>query len=39
MEATVAIEKLIEALKDKLLTVMDNPPHLKITWESNDTRR
>lgn len=33
MEATVAIEKLIEALKNKPLTVMDNPPQLKITWE------
>ena len=33
MEATTAIEKLIEALKNKPLTVMDNPPQLKITWE------
>ena len=33
METTIAIEKLIEALKHKPLTVMDNPPQLKITWE------
>jgi len=33
MEATIAIEKLIEALKHKPLPVMDNPPRLKITWE------
>lgn len=33
MEANIAIEKLIEALKHKPLTVMDNPPRLKITWE------
>lgn len=38
MEATVAIEKLIEALKHKPLTVMDNPPQIKIIWEY-DTRR
>lgn len=39
MEAAVAIEKLIEALKHKPLTVMDNPLQLKITWEQNDTGR
>lgn len=39
MEATAAIEKLIEALKSKPLTVMDNPPRLKITWEQNDAER
>ena len=39
MEATAAIEKLIEALKRKPLTVMDNPPRLKITWEQNDAER
>lgn len=39
MEANVAIEKLIEALKNKPLTVMDNPPHIKIIWESNDTEK
>lgn len=33
MEATIAIEKLIDVLKHKPLTVMDNPPQLKITWE------
>lgn len=38
MEATIAIEKLIETLKHKPLTVMDNPPQIKITWEY-DTRR
>lgn len=36
MEANVAIEKLIEALKNKPLIVMDNPPQLKITWEKYD---
>ena len=39
MEATAAIEKLIEALKRKPLTVMDNPPRLKITWGKNDAER
>lgn len=39
MAATAAIEKLIEALKSKPLTVMDNPPRLKITWEENDAER
>ena len=39
MEATVAIEKLIEALKNKPLIVMDNPPQLKIIWEQNSTER
>lgn len=33
MEATIAIEKLIEALKNKPLTIMDNPLQIKITWE------
>lgn len=39
MTATTAIEKLIEALKREPLTVMDNPPRLKITWEQNDAER
>lgn len=33
MEATITIEKLMEALKHKPLIVMDNPSQLKITWE------
>jgi hypothetical protein len=33
MEATIAIEKLIEASKNRPLTIMDNPPQIKITWE------
>ena len=33
MEANVAIDKLIKALKNRPLLVMDNPPRLKITWE------
>ena len=33
MEASAAIDKLIEALKNRPLLVMDNPPRLKITWE------
>lgn len=33
MEATIAIEKLIEVLKNKPLTIMDNPPQIKISWE------
>lgn len=33
MEATIAIEKLIEALKHRPLIIMDNPPQIKITWE------
>lgn len=33
MEASVAIDKLIKALKNRPLLVMDNPPQLKITWE------
>lgn len=36
MEANIAIDKLMEALKHKPLTVMDNPPHLKITWEHDE---
>ena len=33
MEASAAIDKLIQALKNRPLLVMDNPPRLKITWE------
>jgi ribosomal protein L7/L12 len=33
MEATIAIEKLIEVLKHRPLIIMDNPPRIKITWE------
>lgn len=33
MEATAAIDKLIETMKNRPLTVMDKPPCLKIIWE------
>lgn len=33
MEASVAIDKLIKALKNRPLVVMDKPSYLKITWE------
>lgn len=33
MEASAAIDKLIEALKNRPLVVMDKPSYLKITWE------
>ena len=33
MEASVAIDELIKALKNRPLLVMDKPSHLKITWE------
>ena len=33
MEASVAIDKLIEALKNRPLVVMDKPSYLKIIWE------
>ena len=33
MEAIITIEKLIEVLKNKPLTIMDNPRQIKITWE------
>lgn len=33
MEADVAINKLIEALKHKPLLVMDKSHNIKITWE------
>ena len=38
MEANVAIDKLIQALKNRPLLVMDNPPHLKITWEDGSDK-
>jgi ribosomal protein L7/L12 len=34
MEASELIDKLIEALKNRPLTIMDNPSYLKITWEN-----
>lgn len=34
MEASAAIDKLIEALKNRPPVVMDNPQCLKITWEN-----
>lgn len=33
MEANVAIDKLIKALKNRPLLIMDKPSYLKITWE------
>lgn len=33
MEANIAIDKLIEVLKNKPLTIMDKPLQIKITWE------
>ena len=33
MEAAAAIDKLIEAMKNRPLIVMDKPYHMKITWE------
>lgn len=33
MEATIAIEKLIEASKNRPLVVMDKSSQVKITWE------
>ena len=36
MEANVAIDKLIKALKNRPLVVMDKPPYLKITWEYDE---
>ena len=37
-EASMTIDKLIKALKNRLLFVMDKPVYLKITWEY-DTRK
>lgn len=34
MEASESIDKLIEALKNRPLVVMDKPLYLKITWEN-----
>ena len=36
MEANVANDKLIKALKNRPLVVMDKPSYLKITWEYNE---
>ena len=33
MEANIAIDKLIEALKHRPLLVMDKAYHMEITWE------
>lgn len=33
MEASAAIDKLIEAFKNRPLLVMDKPMYLKINWE------
>lgn len=33
MDVTIAIEKLIEALKHRPLIIMDKPSRIKITWE------
>ena len=38
MEASIAIDKLIKAFKNRPLRVMDNAMYLKIAWEY-DTRR
>lgn len=32
-EASVAIDKLIEALKNRPITCLDKSMYLKITWE------
>lgn len=36
MEASVAIDKLIEAFKNRPLLVMGKPMYLKITWEYDE---
>ena len=38
MEASIAIDKLIKALKNRPLRIMDKAMYLKIAWEY-DTRR
>lgn len=38
MEASVAIDKLIKALKNRPLLVMDKPTYLKITWEYDENK-
>ena len=35
-EASVAIDKLIEAFKNRPLLVMDKPMYLKIAWEYDE---
>lgn len=37
MEANIAIDKLIKALKNRPLVVMDKPSYLKITWEDESS--
>lgn len=36
MEASVAIDKLIKAFKNRPLLVMDKPVYLKIAWEYDE---
>ena len=38
MEASVAIDKLIKAFKNRPLLVMDKPVYLKIAWEYDERR-
>ena len=38
MEASVAIDKLIKAFKNRPLLVMDKPTYLKITWEYGENK-
>lgn len=35
LEASASIDKLIDVLKNRQLTVMDKPSYLKITWENS----
>jgi hypothetical protein len=36
LEASASIDKLIDILKNRPLTVMDKPSYLKITWEYDE---
>ena len=38
MEASVAVDKLIKAFKNRPLLVMDKPTYLKITWEYGENK-
>ena len=38
MEASVAIDKLIKALKNRPLLAMDKPVCLKIAWEYEENK-
>ena len=38
MEASMAIDKLIKALKNRPLLVIDKPVYLKIAWEYDERR-